>query len=305
MSQNSRFDRIYDAVFCSGVTDPRQQNADLERLLPTQQEEHEFWQYQRKLADEDLRRARTPPTTREELIRNIDTRKLSSQDVLCLLIDHLDHDFCPWLPIGTDPDRKILYRLKPDPFALLPHRADPPKTDRELVARSFLGVNETVQPRYPQSRRKANYSEESTRSAESDDSSLGFVFFQLGRLEWFENIEGELEPDRLNNVDWEDTGFCVVARLRSGGYREAICVVADFFPMDDETGERNLIRDDDKWGRPPHPEGAQFSCATIGRRLKDMGFDKVLNWEDCIRRPVELVWLVRAANQEILRATVA
>lgn len=90
-----------------------------------------------------------------------------------------------------------------------------------------------------------------------------------------------------------------------GGHRDAICVVADFFPMDPETGERNPIKEGDRWGRPPHPEGAQFSCATIGRRLADMGFNKVLNWENCIKRPVELVWLVRAANQQLLRSTVA
>jgi hypothetical protein len=115
----------------------------------------------------------------------------------------------------------------------------------------LLGVNETVQPRCPRSRREANYSEESTRSAGSDDSSPGFVFFQLGRLEWFRNVSGELDPDRLGHVDWMDTGFAVVARLGAGGFRDAIYVVADFFPMDGNTGERNQILEKDKWENRP------------------------------------------------------
>ncbi|RKU41486.1 hypothetical protein DL546_005232 [Coniochaeta pulveracea] len=304
MSQPTRFDRIYEQVYESSVTDPLEQHRHLCQVLKTEQERHEFWRYQRKLADEQDMRIRAAPTTRQELINTIDTSKLSSPDVYSRLIDHLDSSYCPWLPIGTDPARKIMYRLKPDPFSLLPHRRDPPNTDRELVAQTLLGVNENVQPRYPRSRRQANYSEESTRSAESDDSSPGFEFFQLGTLEYCRNYEGE-RSKYLDSQDWQDTGFAVVARLGRGGHRDAICVVADFFPMDPETGERNPIKEGDRWGRPPHPEGAQFSCATIGRRLADMGFNKVLNWENCIKRPVELVWLVRAANQQLLRSTVA
>jgi hypothetical protein len=94
----------------------------------------------------------------------------------------------------------------------------------------------------------------------------------------------------------------VVARLGNTSYTEEIYVVADMFPWNEETGEREQIAEPDL-GIPPHSKDLQFSCAPVGRRLGDMGFEKALVWTDIVEHPVELVWLKIMGDGRAMRAT--
>lgn len=58
------------------------------------------------------------------------------------------------------------------------------------------------------------------------------------------------------------------------------------------------------WGIPYNPEGEQFSCAKIGDRLGDFGWDFELQWKDKIEHPVELVRVAVSGNGMPLRITV-
>ncbi|KAK0714520.1 hypothetical protein B0H67DRAFT_578364 [Lasiosphaeris hirsuta] len=78
------------------------------------------------------------------------------------------------VPIGSDSDN--LYRLVVRPYHLMSHDQNcgymTLDGTEELIDGSILGVNMTIQPREPAlpvSRCNANLSEQSTRSAESDD----------------------------------------------------------------------------------------------------------------------------------------
>jgi hypothetical protein len=162
-----------------GIVDGKQANETLTRLLPRQEDRDAFWANIRIERDTWLRDCGTPRITAEDLIDTIDNERLLSRNIFEPLVPKLEHMTVPWLPIGTDPTRTIIYRLAPDLFGLRAQNENPPQTDRDILPSCFLGINEEVQPRQPAlpfRRRKANLSETSTESAESDDNPPGIVF---------------------------------------------------------------------------------------------------------------------------------
>jgi hypothetical protein len=251
--------------------------------------------------------------TAADLVETIDTAHLSSPSVYTTITKRIGYTSDLWLPFGCDKQRTVLYRLLVNPWELQPHQTAPPTTTASQVLPDwFLGLNSTIQPRYPAlplSHRKAGLSEQSTASADSDDAeqSPGFEFFQLGRLEWVEDSPwdraqaGFYGPD---GPDWLDTAFVVVARLSNTGHCDGIYIVADMFP-EDETGKREAIVGPE-WGKLPGagPE-QQFSCARVGRCLGDLvSFDTELKWTDVIEHPVELVRLKVTGSGRVLRSSI-
>ncbi|OIW24322.1 hypothetical protein CONLIGDRAFT_108622 [Coniochaeta ligniaria NRRL 30616] len=303
------FDSIWNQVFCTGsrVVDAVETNEHLRRLLPDDNDYKAFRDYSHQRSRSNLTKVLTPAITADELVQTIDTDRLLSPSTYTSLVRKLMHPTLPWIPMGCNLEQTLLYRVVPDPFGLRPHDTTPPATDHQVLPLCFLGVNETVQPRQPSlplARRMTNLSERSTMSAESDNDQPGFAFFQIGKLEWLDSYtDSDTELDELNEADWVDSGFCVVARLGLTGYTDGIFVVADMFPMNEETAEREQITGPN-WGIPPHSKDLQFSCARVGSRLRDMGAAKALVWADMIEHPVELVWLKIMGDGRAMRAMV-
>ncbi|KAF3071997.1 hypothetical protein CFAM422_005750 [Trichoderma lentiforme] len=226
------------------------------------------------------------------------------------LLPGLTWAYRPWIPLGYE--NTTLYRLLPSIHNLIPQKSKCPLTDREVLDTAFLGVNFTIQPSQPSlplNRRALNLSEESTKSAESDDiEAPGFVFHELGTLQCLECETAEEMPTTLEQGDdvegdWEPTGFSVVARLSHTGHIDGVYVMYNMNPRKEGFLSREQVTDA-SWGIPPSSPGEQFSCARIGNAMRDFGFKVKLAWNEQIHHPVELVWAVKSSMGGAMRITV-
>ncbi|KAH6844822.1 hypothetical protein B0I37DRAFT_378378 [Chaetomium sp. MPI-CAGE-AT-0009] len=246
-------------------------------------------------------RERPPPfTTAEEFVQAVDSTDFSNLKACSRLLDGMRVKYPIVVPMGFDGD--ILYQLATDAFILGAHPQEDtmaaPSSD-PLLRTCFLGVNLTVQPPEPSgpmSRRHYGLNKISTRPAKGDHTdSPGFVFFQLGQLQYANPKNGRKGP-----WDWQDTDFVVVARLGASGRVDGIYAIYNMLEYDDQ--EDSLEgRDEDvivcirhpNWGIPPTAKLTgrkdQFSCAKLGPRLSSFGKDRRIFWTEKIEHPVELV----------------
>jgi hypothetical protein len=181
---------------------------------------------------------------------------------------------------------------------------------RSLLPPSFLGINATVQPQKPTPANR-----QKPKLSESDDADpSGFIFFQLGQLEYARLQDGEQgwpsanggdEADDKVKLDWQDSNFCLVARVGPDGKAEGIYAVYDIFHDVDYEDERYLVPPSDfLWGMPPAAafpgcKYEQFSCARVGNRLSDFGKRHHMVWTDKIRDPIELVRVLRSGEDRL------
>lgn len=276
---------------------------ELRKWFPHEQDRKAYERWCMKRFD-DQQKAGSKPISRQELINMVDEGNFATRSDADKLINGMVRDVRPWLPLGYDASGTY-YRLATNPYTLRPQRTKLPLTDREILPLCFLGVNTTIQPRepaHPLNRRKANLSEESTRSAESDDvSSPGFEFHQLGELEFYPDSE-EFPGTEKEAAEgyWAPTGYSVVARIASNGHIHGLYVIYNMFPNVDDQSCRSTT----KWGAMP-PSNQEFTCARIGDKLGGMGWNKQIQWKEMVTIPVELVRVVRMGFGRLMRATVA
>ncbi|KAK3938960.1 hypothetical protein QBC46DRAFT_355417 [Diplogelasinospora grovesii] len=300
MPTEERFREAYEALM--NARDTGERTSTLNTYFPNHEDLHAFCDYTKARYDELC-----PPTlSRNEFVEKVDSQNLLQKSILHEFTQSMELEIRPWIPIGFD--KHHLYRLVPEPYGLQPQSvALPEDCDyATLLPECILGLNSTVQPKeptVPTSRRQANLSEESVRTAESDDDAPGFVFFQLGELEaapypqkddaeGWPCVDGVFQGD---DYDWKPTGFYLVAKLNPFGSADGIYAIYNMFPEDEFTGTRDQITHD-KWGLLPTVSTeveTQFSCARIGRRLGDLGENHRMVWEEQIEHPVELVCAVR------------
>ncbi|KAK2746202.1 hypothetical protein FQN57_003324 [Myotisia sp. PD_48] len=135
------------------------------------------------------------------------------------------------------------------PYALLADQPFP-NTNREIISPNVLGVNLNVQPLLPSHCRIANYSEESTLSNESDDhEESGFVFHQIGILEYF--FPADKDEDGSDSQDESlPADFGVVVRIGRNGAPAGIYLIYDSYSVDpDIVMSRPTQRPNtDRWG---------------------------------------------------------
>ncbi|KAL7954421.1 hypothetical protein V8C34DRAFT_317321 [Trichoderma compactum] len=248
--------------------------------------------------------------TLPHLVNPLDSINFTNPTEYEELLPGLTWVYCPWIPLGYE--NTTLYRLLPSIHNLAPQNSNYPTTDHEVLDPAFLGVNFTIQPSQPSlplNRRALNLSEESTKSAESDDiEAPGFVFHELGVLQFLECYTADEMPITLEEGDyregeWEPTGFCVVARLSITGHIDGVYVMYNMQPRFEGWGDREQVTHGE-WGIPPSSPGEQFSCARIGNNMRDFGFKVKLAWDEQIHRPVELVWAVKSSMGGAMRVTV-
>jgi hypothetical protein len=221
------------------------------------------------------------------------------------LVNTLERSVVPWLPAGRD-QAGMIYRIIPGACGLLPDQQDP-KTERELVSMNVLDVNINVQPKIPSRSRKANFSEESTRSNESDDSDYaGFVFHQIGNLEfWGDNPDDLRSYADAANGTWFPTQFYAVMRFGRNGAANGVYVIYDFYPEDEYLQERRKI-DHDNWGYlPSNLTDEQITFAKIAEKITDLRFGRTFDFAEALDYPVELVRAVKTPEGAIIRVTAA
>ncbi|KAK3348806.1 hypothetical protein B0T25DRAFT_546561 [Lasiosphaeria hispida] len=266
---------------------------------------------------------RAPPISCANFVAQVDSASLIDETCRIKLTRSTMENPALVVPIGSDSDN--LYRLVVRPYHLMSHDQNcgyrTLDGTEELIDGSILGVNMTIQPRepaLPASRRNANLSEQSTRSAESDDDHApGFIFFQLGILQytwhnqednWSSDIaEGvaanmggdDDDDDDDDDVNWLDTNFYLVARLGPSGCTTGIYAIYDMFQAyGDSCHRRQIVHD--RWGilPPPYSGGQtqQFSMARIGDTLGCLGYGKPLVLEEKVEHPVELVRVKPSGN---------
>jgi len=248
------------------------------------------------------------PVDRDDLINKVDRMNYRNDHEQAELIDWMERDMKPWIPIGKDQTK--YYRLVPGAYCLMAHNVDY-NMPREMLSENVLGVNTNVAPRKPARDRSRQQSmpEVSTMSDETDDGKGGFVFHQLGTLDYFAGDRSQTTSmSKLGRGAWLSTGFCVVVRFDSAGQSKGIYLIYDMFPENDY-GDRAEIESGDTWGRLVPYAALQFSCARVGATLRELqpgptGF-KALTLTEVISHPVELVRAVRSSNGGIIRATIA
>ncbi|UKZ69262.1 uncharacterized protein TrAtP1_010274 [Trichoderma atroviride] len=307
-NRNARFDEIFDQLFHRCLNTEEYAKA-FHELLPDPEERRAYSQWCLKQSQPHLANP-VGILTPARFIQIADRINFLNSTERKELLPGLTWAFRPWIPLGYEDT--TFYRLLPSIHNLTPQKQDFPKTNYEVLDTAFLGVNTTVQPREPSqplNRRALNLSEQSTQSAESDDADApGFVFHELGELQCLECDTFAEMPTTLEEGDnyrgtWEPTGFSVVARLGNFGRMDGIYVIYNMNPCDEHSGLRRQVTDSE-WGIPPSSPEVQFSCAKIGRALRDFGFQKRLTWNEQIQHPVELVWVVRSSTGSAMRITV-
>jgi hypothetical protein len=185
-----------------------------------------------KRAD-DREKEEMMPISREDLKAMIATMNYNSNIARGKLVTTVERSIVPWLPVGSYQNGGI-YRIVPGAHGLQLDQPDP-KTDRWLVSMNVLGINTDVQPTIPFRSCKANFSEASTKSNESDDPEIaGFVFHQIGTLEyWGDKSKNFRSFEDAARGPWSPTGFCAVVRFGRSGAANRIYIFYNFYPKDE------------------------------------------------------------------------
>lgn len=261
-----------------------------------------------KRADEDLAAFFSTPVPREDMKEMIATINFNDATSRGKLVNAMQRTIVPWIPVGSDRNGEI-YRMVPGAYGLLPDQLEPKiESGRELVSMNVLGVNTNVQPKIPVRRRQANLSEESSRLNESDDMETGgFVFHQLGALEyWGDEPENLTSYEGAANGDWLPTLFRVVVRFGRNGAANGIYIVYDFYPEDENGSSRYPKTDSEYWGQLPEDKsGQRVSIARIADKITDLRFGRTFDMTEVFDYPVELVRAVSTREGTIIRATIS
>ncbi|KAL1967812.1 hypothetical protein VTN77DRAFT_2501 [Rasamsonia byssochlamydoides] len=242
------------------------------------------WYIWTNVREEQQRFEIAVPIPREDLIDVIDHVNYNNDVDRARLVTAIRRNVVPWIPVGRDANGDI-YRLVPNPRALLPDLLEPKVQNNKLVSLSVLGVNTNVQPQKPRHRREDNLPEESTIANKS-----------------YESVGGGLSS--TSSGSWRYGGFCAVVRFGTNGLPSGIYLVYDFYPEDDITGNRYPKTDRSDWGYLGE-RYEQFSVARIAGRIADLEFGRTLTFTEKIDYPVEIVRAVKTCRGTIIRATVA
>ncbi|KAI9776167.1 MAG: hypothetical protein M1839_000583 [Geoglossum umbratile] len=303
MPTDAEFLSFYKEEHAKGIAALMGREAALAARWPEKADRMAYFAWRKKRGREEMNAHEMTPISREDLKKMIATMNYN-RDIECgKLVNFLQRTIAPWLPVGSDRWGEI-YRISPAAYGLRPDQPMP-KTDRELVPMNVLGVNTNVQPRIPVRSRQANFSEESTKSNESDDLETGgFVFHQIGNLEqWGDEPENLTSYEDAANGTWLPTDFHVVVRFGRSGAANGIYIIHDFYPVD-ERGSRDRKIVTDWWGCLPGG-GPRFSIAKIAKEITDLGFGRTFDLTEALDYPVELVRAVRTPEDATIRVTVA
>ncbi|KAI9774039.1 MAG: hypothetical protein M1839_001924 [Geoglossum umbratile] len=302
-------DEEFSTFWNERLAQPRRIRPDLTETLhkrwPIKADRLAYYDWVMRRQDERLFARQMTNISPEELTEMLATMNYNDPEARGKLVDVLERTVVPWLPVGSDRAGGI-YRIVPGAYGLLPDQQNP-KTNRELVSMNVLGVNTNVQPAIPSRSRKANFSEASTRSNESDDSDYaGFVFHQIGNLEYLGSNPNSLKTyaDAAKG-SWFSTKFHAVMRFGRNGAADGVYVIYDFYPEDEYLQERRKL-DNPDWGYlSSDVSDKPISIAKIANKITDLRFGRTFDFAGPLDYPVELVRAMKTPEDTVIRVTVA
>lgn len=190
-----------------------------------------------------------------EYIAKIKDTKYTNDDEVAQLTELLSLPAFPYIGLGVH--KGCGFRLAPNPRLLAPTTADSDheQTQRDVLPHIMLGVNKNVEPlptdqQKRKRTRKENNSDESNESTDStsNNDETGFVFYQLGRLEYVSADQWDPTIQDPNSLFWQDSGYVVVVLIDSNGNGADTYLLYNFRPLED--GTRHQV-DDSEWGWLP------------------------------------------------------
>ncbi|KAK0725675.1 hypothetical protein B0H67DRAFT_642067 [Lasiosphaeris hirsuta] len=206
-------------------------------------------------AAEEIRKETPQPLTRDKFIADIDKAQFFDPSFLNSMPYSMSGRFRPWVAVGRD--EHFGYRLTVERYG--------PQPTADLNLASQL-------PPYILSFQLHEKPE--------------FVFFQLGELEYTPYTTPYTTATTNAIRRWDETGFCVVARIGPSGKMDGKNAVYRIPSEDDDADE--AVNAEDDWGLLPTPLGSLDSvakrifCARLGGSLGELGGDHRLDWEDNI-----------------------
>jgi hypothetical protein len=191
-----------------------------------------------------------------EYIAKIKNTKYANDDEVSQLTEMLSLPAFPYIGLGKHQNH--VYRLAPNPRLLAPIREDTGPTQRDILPHIFLGINKNIEPLPKDEKRKRtrkeNNSDESNESTDStsNNDDTGFVFYQLGMLEYASAEESVQDPEMSNpnSLFWCDSGYVVVVLIDSNGNAADTHLLYNFRPLNREDGVRYAV-DGSEWGWLP------------------------------------------------------
>lgn len=236
------------------------------------------------------------PTASDCIARISDTRYNDPMEV-DYLMKLLDHPEPVYMLLGEH--RGFGYRVKPFP-TVLEKRFVPPKTqesdDRNILPHMYLGLNRTIE--LPS--RDGTLRRDSILSTGRTNDDTGFVFFQVGLLEYADYQQWALRKEGLlpANMVWQYTNYVVVVQLNEKSHSEDVWLVCYYRPQvhivlgkptpnkNDEYDSLDLLPSD-------RTHGKRRPAARIAKNFRDLGEDTVINipdpGTDDVLGPFELV----------------
>ncbi|PVH97313.1 hypothetical protein DM02DRAFT_730639 [Periconia macrospinosa] len=265
-------------------------------------DKEEMFEFAGWIANRGLRRAQAssrlvlPPIT--ELQNAITHTNYRNDDEVQNLDKLLDDD--PYVPLGTV--NGIAYRLMPRSTVLQSDREPgyDPSILASLVYDYFLAID--FNSTHPASN-DAPAPTEPDRSSNSDPKDdKGFVFFQLGDLEWTPCLPKNLTNQERLHGKWLPTDFVVVLRLSKWGKPSGIYIVYNFHPFNGKSGpefayvtrpfhsSRGRLRNYEK----------QIFCAKIAGDFGDFKERKPFALTEVVQEPKEIVRVIKNAEGLLL-----
>jgi hypothetical protein len=263
------------------------------------------WQWQKKQNQRQKTAARIP--TAAEYVAKVTNTKYTNDDKVAALTEMLDLPAFPYIGLGNHQGNG--FRLAPNPHLLAPTKEDFDMSQRDILPEIMLGINKNVEPlpanEEGKSTRKENNSDESTESTDStsNNDDTGFVFYQLGALEYVsaEAWKPELAASDPNSFYWCDTGYVVVILIDSNGQGKDVYLLYNFRPMDREDGdwERYPVREWE-WGWLPG-DSVRRAGIKIAAKFSDLRHDYPIHLPDPeTDQNVEPTWMRK--NFELVHA---
>ncbi|PVH97311.1 hypothetical protein DM02DRAFT_685475 [Periconia macrospinosa] len=283
-----------------------------ERLKPytSQMDSEERWDYTFHLLEKRPKRPAIEVPPLETYQEKIQTRDFRDDDQIYELTSLLNNGYAQYIPLGTL--MGISYRLIPGTGVLISdlptkYKSYWKRDGSQVLSDSFLAMNPHIVPlvrpsHYPRSGREDTSPTESNAvSALRSEENDGFVFFQLGYLEYTECPLEELENRRYTHDGWIDSKFAVVLRLTPEGIRDGVYIVfcLNFLYVDPCDGERSrytYTRTNYSWGYLPKNPDTQIFYAKIADRFEDLAEGKEFSLTHIHQRAAELTRVVRTPN---------
>ncbi|KAF2249766.1 hypothetical protein BU26DRAFT_518321 [Trematosphaeria pertusa] len=260
--------------------------------------ETEYKKYLKWVIDRAIRKplprplaVRIPPA--KEIIAIFRRADVRNGNDICRIIGTLNLPGMPYIGLGTM--NNVGYRLYTDPELLAPTRDRLHDEPRRLMEESVMGVNLNV---IPPIGKRATQEPVLSDDSEALKDKNGFVFCQLGSLQYYDGDTRSASEHLLRKGRWVHTGYAVVAKIDgSTGKLGEIYIMFNFRPVDDDGERAEYWPGGIEYGELPEVD-FRFTMAKIADDIQELqhGKDFTLHLGTVRYGNFELVPAVKTRN---------